>query len=114
MEDFMDSLGRSRHIYYILDTEHKAIPCDLEQWSNWFETDRRVAQSRVGNVLISTVFLGIDHRWTGDGKPLLFETLIFNGLRDGYLRRCSTWEEAEHQHQDALKLVSQDQKMEDI
>jgi hypothetical protein len=36
-----------------------------------------------GNIGISTVFLGLDHRHFGDGPPLLFETMVFGGSRDG-------------------------------
>ena len=34
-------------------------------------------------VFISTVFLGIDHNFNLEGPPLLFETMIFGGIKDG-------------------------------
>jgi hypothetical protein len=40
---------------------------------------RRVARTEVGDAVVSTVFLVIDHNW-GDGPPLLYETMVF---RDG-------------------------------
>ena len=35
----------------------------------------RVALTEVGDVSVSTVWLGIDHRF-GEGPPLIFETLV--------------------------------------
>lgn len=87
--------------------EHTPVPCnDLLEWARWFEkADRRVAQNMIGDVCVSTVFLGIDHRFGGLGLPLLFETMIFGGIHDQYQDRCSTWEEAEKMHSDAVALV---------
>jgi len=92
---------------YILDGK-TPVPVDLMTWARWFETaDRSVAQTIVGNKRVSTVFLGIDHRF-GDGPPLLFETMIFNGPDDGeYQERCSTWEEAEAMHERAVHVAQQ-------
>jgi len=50
---------------------------------------RRVALDKVGDVKISTVHLVIDHNYLG-GEPLIFETLIFGGPRDGEMRRYET------------------------
>jgi len=34
------------------------------EWATWFETgDRRVARKEIGDIAISTVFLGIDHNF---------------------------------------------------
>ena len=65
----------------------------------------RVAETIIGPVHISTVFLGIDHRHFGDGPPLLFETMIFGGTLDHFQNRCSTWDEAEAMHAEAVELV---------
>jgi hypothetical protein len=50
----------------------------------------------IGEVRVSTVFLGIDHAW--EGPPLLFETMVFGGPLDEEMERYSTWEEAERGH----------------
>jgi hypothetical protein len=82
---------------YILDGK-KAVPADLMTWANWYETASRVvAKTDIGEVHISTVFLGLNHQW-GDGPPLLFETMIFGGPLDQEQDRYSTWEEAEAGH----------------
>jgi hypothetical protein len=77
---------------------------DLLKWACWFETaDRVVAQDRIGTTLISTVFLGLDHRFVGMEPPLLFETMIFtDGEAEDFMSRCSTWLEAEAQHARAV------------
>ncbi len=92
---------------YILK-EKIPVPCpDLTEWAKWFETgDRIVKQDRLlDGVLVSTVFLGLDHNWSGTGEPILFETMIFGGKHHDYQTRCSTWEQAEKMHEKALELV---------
>lgn len=80
-------------------------PATLMEWAKWFEkADRHVAQDIIGDIRISTVFLGLDHSF-GGGPPLLFETMIFGGPHDQYQTRASTWDEAERHHADALALV---------
>lgn len=49
-------------------------------WAASFDQDRQVASTLLGDVRVSTVWLGINHNW-GDGPPLIFETMIF-GLAD--------------------------------
>lgn len=81
------------------------VPVDLMTWARWFESaDRVVAKSEVGDARVSTVFLGVDHSW-GEGPPLLFETMIFGGPHDEYQNRCSTWEQAEAMHAEAVRLA---------
>lgn len=83
---------------YILDG-HNPVPCpDLMEWGRWMQTaDRQVDRTQVGESDVSTVFLGIDHAFGNDG-PVLFETLIFGGPRDGDGDRYQTWEQAEAGH----------------
>ena len=84
---------------YTLDGK-KPIECeDLLTWAKWFETaNRHVAQDERDGVRVSTVFLGLDHRFGVDGPPILFETMIFGGPHDQDQDRYSTWEEAEAGH----------------
>lgn len=93
---------------YILDGR-TPVPCDLLTWAKWFETaERHVAKDVMGDVTVSTIFLGLDHNWGGRGPPVLFETMIFGGPQNEYCERCSTWEQAEAMHKTALKLVKGD------
>lgn len=91
---------------YILNESQIPVPCDdLMKWGKWFEvSDRHVAQDKVGNIRISTVFLGLDHSF-GHGPPLLYETMIFGGPDDGYQTRASTRGEAIEQHSEAVAMV---------
>ena len=42
-----------------------------------FDADhKRIAESTVGGMWVSTVFLGLNHQ-LDDGPPLLFETMVF-------------------------------------
>lgn len=91
---------------YVLDEHRNVVPThDLMRWARWCDywtEHRRVGFTRVGRARISTVFLSIDHNFTGDGPPILFETMIFSGpgAEDGEepMWRWSTWEEAAAGH----------------
>lgn len=64
-----------------------------------------MALARFWDCAVSTVFIGLDHRFLGEGDPLVFETLIFGGEHDGEMWRCSTWAQAEQQHLEAITLA---------
>lgn len=91
---------------YILDENGNPRPePDLIKWGQWFETNnRRIAYDEIGDVRVSTVFLGLDHAH-GHGEPLIFETMIFGSEHDGFQTRYSTKEEALAGHQAALDRV---------
>jgi len=91
---------------YILNG-HEAVPCeDLMEWARWFESPEkcRVAETVRGKIRVSTVFLGLNRSF-GDGPPLLFETMIFDGDQKQYQDRYSTWAEAEDGHKKACALA---------
>ena len=93
---------------YILQG-HKAVLVDRETYLNSQEKqDRTVAKSTIGDYLVSTVFLGLDHQWHEHGPPLLFETMVFGkGPLDERQERCTTWEEAEAMHKAMCEEVRQ-------
>lgn len=68
-------------MYYILDGHTPIKEPDVLRWGAWFETaDRSVKKTPVSDeVLVSTVFLGLDHCFGDSPSPVLFETLIFGG-----------------------------------
>jgi DNA polymerase III epsilon subunit-like protein len=83
---------------YVLDG-HTAVPCnDLLEWGRLYESqERHVARTELnGGVVVSTVFLGLDHAF-GGGPPILFETMVF-GTDDDMCERYSTWNEAQAGH----------------
>lgn len=58
----------------------KPVLCEnIRKWSAWFEhfPNRFVKETKLDNVRISTIFLGIDHNFTGRGGPVLWETMVF-------------------------------------
>jgi hypothetical protein len=91
---------------YILDKNNKPVPePDIYKWGRWMrETERHVAKEDIGDVTVSTVFLGIDHSF-GRGAPVLWETMAFGGPKeiDQDQMRCrGSWEQAEAMH---VKMV---------
>lgn len=61
---------------------------------------RRVARDLIGDAEVSTVWLGLDH---GFGtEPLIFETMIFGGDKDGTQIRYSTKDEALERHKELV------------
>lgn len=90
---------------YKLDGHTPILCTDLMDWARWQETaDRRVAKTDIGEITISTVFLGLDHNF-GLGPPILFETMIFGGSLDQEMDRYCTWEEAEAGHEAMVQRV---------
>lgn len=93
--------------HYILEG-HEVRVVDLLTWAEWLEHagDKRIVEkTMIGPVCVSTVFLGLDHRFCGDGPPILFETMIFGGPNDQAQWRYSTWAEAEAGHWSAVKAI---------
>ncbi len=89
---------------YILVDKVPVEEPDIMKWGAFMNGPRHVAETMIGEAKVSTVFLGLDHNWSG-GPPILFETMIFGGKLEGYETRCSTWEEAEKQHRLACATV---------
>ncbi len=81
---------------YILDPDGKPIPyigLGVPPTTHW-----STAEDHVDGVRVSTVFLGRDHDFTGLGKPILWETMIFGGEWDGYQERYTSQEAAIEGH----------------
>jgi hypothetical protein len=70
-----------------------------ESWSNDF-CSRIILQSRIGNVSISTIFLGISYR--NDGTKL-FEHLAWTCSEDEDITYSDTYDQAINFHFDFLK-----------
>lgn len=87
-------------LYWYLDGHTPVATDDVLTWGKMFDDDqkRRVAYTKLpGGVSVSTVFLGIDHRFRGSGPPILFETMVF-GTDDDMTERYTTWDEAQAGH----------------
>ena len=70
---------------------------------------RHVGWEEVGGCLVSTVFLGVDHNFSGRGPPLLFETMLFPGDHHGAVvcQRYSTWDDAFLGHRAKVRELQQ-------
>ncbi|MGF6641802.1 hypothetical protein [Paraburkholderia sp. MM6662-R1] len=105
--------------HYIL-IDRQIREASLMEWARWYELtakqddgigDRRVASTHVSNIWVSTVFLGIDHNFFGDGPPILFETMCFidDEMADpSQMLRYCTWDEAHAGHErivDSLRVL---------
>lgn len=86
--------------------DRQGRPMELMDWARAFEKveNKIVIQEKIGDVTISTVWLGLDHQF-GDGPPLIFETMIFGGDYDEDQWRYSTEAEALDGHRAAVSLV---------
>jgi hypothetical protein len=68
--------------------DRQGNPTDAAGFKRAF-ADNRIAKDTIGDVEVSTIFLGIDHSF-GSGPPLLFETMVFGGELDDEQERYST------------------------
>jgi hypothetical protein len=70
------------------------------------------SENKPRNLIVSTVFLGLDHNYSGHGPPLLFETMVFqDGKSDTWgtlMRRHSTWGQAAQYHVEVLKFLAEE------
>jgi len=100
---------------YVLKLD--TIPVEIEtinEWRDYFDNNSNlVKKKQIGDAYISTVFLGIDHSGNLDGKPLLFETMVFGGEYDRHQERYYTYEEAVEGHKkivSAIKSIVKDEE----
>lgn len=95
--------------YYRLDG-HEPVPCSVTEWGTAFEnmSARRVALTELPHgVVVSTVFLGLDHSFAEEGSPILFETCVFGLDGSDVMERCSTWAQAEAQHERIVRTLTE-------
>jgi hypothetical protein len=91
-------------MYYIMQNMR---PCRAPffEYAAWYEThDRTIDRTKIGEVLVSTVFRGIDHSG-GVGPPLLFETRVIGSALDGESRWYATLGEAKCGHHEIVAAV---------
>jgi len=77
-----------------------------DEWAELHtEEYKRVAQTDLGDLgLVSTVWLGLDHRWD-EGPREIFETLVFGGALADEMRRYATEAAAKTGHGYMVKRV---------
>lgn len=91
---------------YVFENGQVRTESDFLAWAEWFETaDRIIERTDLGDIRVSTVFLGIDHDFSMEGPPLIFETMIFGGPHNEEQWRYSTLEQARAGHAAAVALL---------
>ena len=95
--------------WYTLDVDNKpVVAASVIEAAEWLDKNperKAVKQEHIGDIFISTVFLGLDHAWNSD-ILVLWETMIFGGEHDQYQERYTSYEDALEGHQIALNLVN--------
>ena len=106
-----DISGGEALLFYILDVDKNVVPirttAEKMAYYRWYEepSNRRVAYNETGDTSVSTVFLGIDHRFGEDGPPIVFETMVFGGPMNYHQVRYATWDEAMKGHVETCRKV---------
>lgn len=96
------------HNYILNEKNEPVVERDVLKWGKWFETaNRHVGKDEIGDVRISTVFLGMDHgfSYADQGNPILWETMIFGGPNDQWMDRYDSLEAAKKGHEKAVEAV---------
>jgi hypothetical protein len=86
---------------------------DVLEWARLFENDeyRRIALTNLpSGIEVSTVWLGINHRFVGDGPPLIFETMVFGGEHNEEMWRYATENEARQGHEWVVKMLQDEMR----
>lgn len=99
----------------------------VQEWGRWFQTaERHVAQTTLPmdddgtTAWVSTIFLGLDHGYTMNGPPVVFETMVFIQVPEGRrhsqeadfddecetFNRYATWDEAAAGHERIVATVT--------
>lgn len=65
-----------------------------------------IERTQVGDALVSTVFLGINHGFTGT-RELWFETMVFGGPHDGQQDRYETYDQAVEGHKQVVMSLAE-------
>ena len=63
----------------------------------------RIGEDRVGDVRVSTVWLGLNHAFERNSKLLIFESMTFGGDTDGECVRYATEQEAIDGHRNIVE-----------
>ncbi|MDL2283835.1 hypothetical protein LJC19_01640 [Oxalobacter sp. OttesenSCG-928-P03] len=96
------------HFYKLVGNE--PVHCTLMEYAENMQSgaNRIVAQNKIGELLVSTIFTGIDYSF-GLGEKRLFETVIF-GMEDDIHPKWqhATWDEAKKEHNRIVKIIEEE------
>lgn len=95
--------------YYILEGKSVKRIYNVEEWSGWYEKleNRLIKRTTIRDVDISTVFLGkvASPSLANDPIPILFETMIFGDVLDGFQKQYATYDEAIETHNRVCEMI---------
>lgn len=95
---------------YVLDADHKVVrAATISEWGAFksdFNANCRVAETFVGDLRVSTVFLGTDCSHGFGTVPVVFETMIFGPDRTDGFDRYATWDEAVAGHEACVRSLT--------
>lgn len=81
-----------------------ATPREFEEF--WRDFDRRVIRkTKLWNVLVSTVFTGVDGQYDPNTPPRFFHTKVYGGPMDGESWWYATYDEALEGHVSVCETV---------
>jgi hypothetical protein len=92
--------------------DRQGNPITLDQWGRLQANDEykrvygTVIDTPDGQILVSTVWLGLDHNFWPDLPPLIFETMVFDEHGNGAMQdRYETEDQAKAGHWQAVTFV---------
>ena len=89
------------------------VECSLMDWVISFVKDKRIDFTELGLFKVSTIFLGIDHNFSGDGPPLLYETAVIDKNDNVVYRKChETLEQAKNGHWQIIENIKKSGEVE--
>jgi len=93
------------HFYKLVNQE--PVPCSLEEYAKnmQVESNRIIKQTEIKELLVSTIFTGIDYSF-GSAEKKLFETIIF-GLDEEIHPKWqnATWNSAIEKHHELIQMI---------
>lgn len=102
-------MDQDRVSLYVLDEYGRAVQePDPAAWMEWIAQHQErlgVAIEVIGNVKVSTAFMGMTLGSDEEGKPLLWQTMIIGGVMHGRSHAYRDRQEAELGHAAAARLV---------
>ena len=96
--------------YYILNSDGNPVQVDFMTWAKWFGTskERFIKRNIINGILVSSIFLGLDHAMPWDNVPILWEHAV-RGLYaedDWVIWRFKTREDMLKKHEYSIKIVN--------
>lgn len=67
--------------FAILDENDQLKLVTLEQWAKWMgnhRNERILRRDVIDGYVVSTIFIGLDSQWHPNGRPLYWETMVFD------------------------------------